>query len=42
MLGWVALGADEIVQVKGIFELKGFGLLRVHCMKAKISSFWYQ
>ena len=26
ILGWVALGADEIVRVKGRFELQGFEL----------------
>ena len=30
MLGWVALGADEIVRVIGRFELQGFELQRVH------------
>ena len=32
MLGWVAVGADEIVRVKGRFELLGFELQRVHCI----------
>ena len=32
MLGWVALGAEEIVLVKGRFESWGFELQRVHCI----------
>ena len=31
MLRQIAIGADEIVRVKGRFKLQGYDLQRVHC-----------